>query len=189
MGVLTGLSLFAGAGGLDLAAEACGIRTVCRVEYDAYAQGVLMSRMRGGALDSAPLWSDVRTFDGKAWRGKVDCVFGGFPCTDVSNAGKRAGLKEGTRSGLWSEFARIICEVKPRAVLVENVRGLLSIDDGGGFGIVLRDLAELGFDARWRVLSAADVGAPHLRERIWIVAHAKRKPGKAVRGQCENVAG
>ena len=131
--MLTNLSLFSGAGGLDLGARMVGgFRTVAYVECDPYAQGVLMSRMRDGGLDDAPIFEDVTTFDGRSLAGNVDVVSGGFPCQDVSQAGKRAGLKEGTRSGLWSHFARIICETQPRFVLVENVRGLLSVDDGGG---------------------------------------------------------
>ena len=168
---LTNISLFAGVGGLDRGAKMVGgFRTVAYVEYDRYAQAVLMSRMRSKELDDAPIFEDVRTFDGRSLKGRIGCVSGGFPCTDVSLAGKRGGIKEGTRSGLWSEFARIIREVEPRGVLVENVPGLLSIDDGRGFGTVLGDLAALGYDAEWDVLSAADVGAPHLRERVWVVA-------------------
>lgn len=178
---LSAISLFSGAGGLDLAARAVGIRTACYVEWDPYAQGVIMSRMRSGELDDAPMWDDVTTFDGTAWRGKVDIVFGGFPCQDLSFAGKRAGIVEGARSGLWRHFARIVGEVGPRLVLVENVPGLLA---NGGLGVVLGDLATLGFDAEWFVLSAADVGAPHRRERVWIVAHAKHKPGASERGEC-----
>jgi len=166
---ISAISLFSGAGGLDLAAKWSGIRTVCYVENDRYAQGVLMSRIRDGSLDDAPIWDDVTTFDGKPWRGKVDCVFGGFPCQDVSVSGPQSGIIEGNRSGLWKEFARIVCEVGPRFVLVENVPGLLLY---GQLGIVLGDLASLGFDAEWEVLSAAEVGAPHLRERVWIVANS-----------------
>ena len=174
--MLTNISLFSGAGGLDLGAKLVGgFRTVAYVEYDRYAQGVLMSRMRSGDLDDAPIFEDVRTFDGTSLAGSVDVVSGGFPCQDVSHAGKRGGMGEGTRSGLWSEFDRIIREVKPRFVLVENVPGLLSIDDGRGFGTVLGDLAALGFDAEWFVLSAADVGAPHRRERIWIVGYDRKR--------------
>ena len=99
--------------------------------------------------------------------GPVDVIAGGFPCQDVSVAGQRAGIQDGTRSGLWSEFHRIICELRPRCVFVENVPGLL-ID---GVGRVLGDLADIGYDAEWEVLSAADVGAPHLRKRIFITAH------------------
>lgn len=172
MDLFTNISLFSGAAGLDLAAKwTKRIRTVCYVENDRYAQAVLQSRIRDGGLDDAPIWSDVTTFDGKAWRGKVHCISGGFPCQDVSFAGKRAGLRPGTRSGLWNHFARIIREVGPRFVLVENVSGLLSL----GLGDVLGDLAEMGFSAKWGVWGASDVGAKHLRKRVWIVAYSERK--------------
>jgi site-specific DNA-cytosine methylase len=101
------------------------------------------------------------------WRGIVDVVSGGFPCQDISSAGKGAGI-DGERSSMWKHMARVVCEVRPEWVFVENSPMLVS----RGLGTVLRDLAELGFDAAWTVLSAADVGAPHLRERIWIVAHS-----------------
>lgn len=171
MGVLTGISLFSGAGGLDLAAKRAGIRTVCYVEYDPYAQAVLMSRMRDGGLDEAPIWDDVRSFRATDWSGGVDCIFGGFPCQDLSIAGEgvtgRKGIVDGTRSGLWLEFSRIIREVRPRFVVVENVTGLLD----GWLGIVLGDLAIHGYDAEWRVLSACQFGAPHSRERVFILAY------------------
>ena len=169
MDILTGISLFSGAGGLDIAAKQCGIRTVCYVENDRYAQAVLMSRIRSGDLHDAPIWDDVKTFDGKPFSGKVDIVFGGFPCQDVSNAGKRKGLKEGTRSGLWFEFARILREIRPRYVLVENVPGLII----RGFDDVLGSLAEMGYDAEWEMLSACEVGAPHMRKRVFIVAYPR----------------
>jgi len=173
--ILTNLSLFSGVGGLDLGGKWTGrIKTVCYVEKDPYAQAVLMSRIRDGRLDDAPIWDDVTTFDGKEWRGKADIISGGFPCPDLSVAGRRAGIVEGTRSGLWFHFARIICEVQPLFVLVENVPGLLS-SKCGGLGIVLRSLAEMGYDAKWRVISAVEVGAPHLRKRVWIVANARQK--------------
>jgi len=167
---LSAISLFSGAGGLDLSAKWAGISTKCYVEWDRYAQAVLVSRMRDGGLDEGPIWDDVTTFDGKPWRGKVDIIFGGFPCQDLSVAGKRAGIIEGKRSGLWSEFARIIDEVRPRFVLVENVRGLLN---GGHIGTVLGDLADLGYGCWYRILSASAVGAPHKRERVWIMADTK----------------
>ena len=170
---LSAISLVSGAGRLDLAARWAGLRTVCYVENDPYAQGILMSRIRDGQFDAAPIWDDVRTFDGTQWRGKVDCVFGGFPCQDVSIAGKRKGIKEGTRSWLWKEFARIICEVGPRFVLVENVSGLLL---GGHLGTVLGDLAEMGFNAQWAMFPASAIGAPHQRLRIFIVANSKEIP-------------
>ena len=161
------LALFAGAGGGILGGKLLGWRTVCAVEREPYAASVLAARQNDGFLPAFPIWDDVRTFDGKPWRGIVDVVSGGFPCQDISAAGKGAGIS-GSRSGLWSEMARIIGEVRPRYAFVENSPMLTS----RGLGTVLGDLAALGFDARWGVISAADVGAPHLRERIWIVGHA-----------------
>ena len=166
------LALFAGAGGGILGGHLLGWRTVCAVEWNAYAASVLVRRQNDGILPPFPIWDDVRTFDGCAWRGRVDVVSGGFPCQDISAAGKGAGL-DGERSGLWSEMARIIREVRPPYVFVENSPMLTS----RGLGRVLGDLAEMGFDAEWGVVSAADTGAPHLRERIWIVAHSERAPG------------
>ena len=144
-----------------------GWKTVCAVEWEPYPASILAARQNDKILAPFPIWDDVRTFDGKPWRGIVDVVSGGFPCQDISTAGNGAGIS-GTRSGLWSEMARIIGEVRPRYAFVENSPMLTS----RGLGTVLGDLAALGFDARWGVVSAADVGAPHLRERIWIVAHA-----------------
>lgn len=159
------LALFAGAGGGILGGHLLRWRTVCAVEYNAYARSVLLARQNDGTLPPFPVWDDVRTFDGKPWRGIIDVVSGGFPCQDISVAGKGAGL-EGERSGLWGEFARIIGEVRPRFVFVENSPMLTS----RGLGTVLGDLASMGFDAEWGVVSAADTGAAHLRERIWIAA-------------------
>lgn len=165
------LALFAGAGGGILAGELLGDRTVCAVEWDEYAAGVLVRRQNDGVLRPFPIWSDVRTFDGKPWRGIVDVVSGGFPCQDISSAGKREGIT-GKRSGLWAEFARVVREVEPLEVRVENSPDLVS----RGLGVVLGDLAALGFDAEWSVLSASDLGAHHIRERLWIVAsHPDRK--------------
>lgn len=160
------LALFAGAGGGILGGHLLGWRTVCAVERDAYAAQVLAQRQNDGCLAPFPIWSDVTTFDGRPWRGLVDVVSGGFPCQDISAAGKGAGI-DGERSGLWGEMARIIREVRPRFVFVENSPVLTS----RGLGRVLGDLAEMGFDAEWGVLGAADVGAPHQRDRIWIVAN------------------
>ena len=168
MGLLTNLSLFSGVGGLDLAAKWTGkIKTVCYVEQDHYAQAVLQSRFRDGRLEDAPIWEDVTTFDGLPWRGKVDIISGGFPCQDLSYAGKGAGIQEGKRSGLWREFSRIIREVRPRFVLVENVSGLIR----RGLAVVLSDLAQSGYNAQWFCLSAGSVGAPHRRNRVWLVAY------------------
>lgn len=176
------LALFAGAGGGILGGHLLGWRTVCAVERDAYAAGVLAQRQNDGCLPPFPIWSDVTTFDGKPWRGRVDVVSGGFPCQDISAAGRGEGIS-GARSGLWSEFARIIGEVRPRFVFVENSPMLTS----RGLGRVLGDLAALGYDAEWGVLGAADVGAPHQRDRIWIVANAQRSERWQERGACYGV--
>jgi len=159
------LALFAGAGGGILGGKLLGWRTVCAVEYEPHAAAILVQRQNDGILQPFPIWDDVRTFDGKPWRGIVDVVSGGFPCQDISTAGRGKGIS-GERSGLWTEMARIIREVRPRYALVEN-SPLLTIR---GLEVVLGDLASMGYDAKWGVFSAADVGARHQRERVWIVA-------------------
>ena len=159
------LALFAGAGGGILGGLACGFRTVCAVEIDEYARRILLARQRDGCLPRFPIWDDVRTFDGRPWRGHIDVITGGFPCQDISSAGKRAGIA-GARSGLWADFARIIGDVRPTFALIENSPHLRT----RGLDVVLRDLAALGYDAEWMVLGAADVGAPHQRDRLWILA-------------------
>ena len=164
------LALFAGAGGGILGGKLLGWRTVCAVEIDPYCRSVLLARQRDGMLAPFPIWDNVETFDGTPWRGHVDIISGGFPCQDISVAGRGEGIK-GSRSGLWTEMARIIREVRPLYVFVENVPALTS----RGLGRVLGDLAEMGFDARWGVLGAAEIGAPHRRDRIWIVAYTTCK--------------
>ena len=172
---ITGLSICAGVGGLDLGLKlALGeqYRTVCYVERDAYCAAVLVARMADKALDQAPIWDDLTTFAGKRWRGKVDLVSAGFPCQPASAAGQRKGREDDR--WLWPAIAQLICEVGSRYVFLENVRGLLSVDDGHAFGEVLGDLADLGFDAEWGVFRASDVGAPHRRERVFVLAYAGR---------------
>jgi len=164
------LALFAGAGGGILGGHILGWRTVCAVEWEPYPASVLCARQNDGLLPPFPVWDDVQTFDGKPWRGIVDVVSGGFPCQDISAAGKGAGI-DGERSGMWREMARIICEVQPRFAFVENSPMLTS----RGLGTVLGDLAAMGFDARWGVLGAADIGANHQRNRIWIVGDSSLK--------------
>lgn len=159
-------SLFAGIGGLDLGLERAGMVCKWQVEIDDYCLKVLEKHW-----PHVKRYGDVREC-GRHNLEPVDLICGGFPCQDVSSAGKRKGLKEGTRTGLWYEFARIIRELRPRWVLAENVPGLLSVDSGGGMGTVLRDLAESGYDAVWDCIPAAAFGAPHLRYRVFIVAHA-----------------
>ena len=178
-GGLRELALFAGAGGGILGGKLLGWRTVCAVEWQPYAIAVLCQRQNDGILSPFPVWDDVRTFDGKPWRGLVDVVSGGFPCQDISAAGKGAGL-DGERSGMWREMARIVGETGPEWVFVEN-SPMLTVR---GLGAVLGDLAALGFDAQWGVLGASAIGAPHRRERIWIVAHSQLhgRNGRTLRG-------
>jgi len=158
-------SLFAGIGGFDLGFERAGHTCLWQVEKDEWCRSKL-----------AKHWPNVKRYGdihdvGKHNLSTVDIICGGFPCQDVSVAGNRAGIKDGTRSGLWAEYNRIICELRPRYVVVENVPGLRS----NGMGRVLGDLAASGYDARWYMLSAKDVGAPHLRKRVFIVADTKSK--------------
>ncbi len=160
------LALFAGAGGGILGGKLLGWKTVCAVEWEPYPAAILAARQNEGFLPPFPIWDDVQTFDGRPWRGLVDVVSGGFPCQDISAAGKGAGIT-GERSGMWSHMARIIGEVRPRYAFVENSPVLTS----RGLGVVLGDLAAMGYDAEWGVLGAVHAGAPHERERIWIVAH------------------
>jgi DNA (cytosine-5)-methyltransferase 1 len=170
------LALFAGAGGGILGGKLLGWRTVCAVEWEPYPASVLCARQNDGFFAPFPVWDDVQTFDGKPWKGIVDVVSGGFPCQDISAAGKGAGI-DGERSGMWREMARIIHEVRPRYAFVENSPMLTS----RGLGTVLGDLSSMGFDARWGVLGAADVGANHQRDRIWIVARNMAYPRRELR--------
>lgn len=161
-------SLFSGIGGLELGLERAGVgRTVWQVEQDPYCLGVLTKHW-----PNALRYTDVREV-GAHNLPPVDVICGGFPCQDISDAGKRAGIT-GERSGLWFEYARIVRELRPRLVVVENVRALLV----RGIDVVLGDLATAGYDAEWDVLSAADVGAPHLRERVFIIAWSRAALGR-----------
>ena len=161
------LALFAGAGLGLLGTHALGCELVCAVEWEPYAADVLAARMRDGWLDEAPIWDDVRSFDGRPWRGHVDLVSAGFPCQPFSVAGKQRAADD-ARNG-WPHTARIIREVRPPVAWLENVPGLVS-GSHGYFGRVLGDLAALGYDAVWCVLGARDVGAPHRRDRLFILA-------------------
>lgn len=175
------LALFAGAGGGILGGHLLGWRTICAVERDAYAAQILAQRQNDGALPAFPIWSDVCSFDGRPWRGLIDVISGGFPCQDTSSAGTGGGI-DGARSGLWRQMARIISEVRPSFVYVENSPMLV----GRGLAVVIGDLAEMGYDAKWGIVGAADLGAFHQRDRIWIVANANgsRKP-QSTRGEQE----
>ena len=159
--------LFSGAGGGILADLLLGHNPIGACEIEPYPRDVLLARQRDGHLPAFPVWDDVCTLDGNPWRGTVDVLCGGFPCQDISAAGKGAGIT-GERSGLWKEYARLIGEMRPRFVFAENSPLLRT----RGLGVVLEDLAALGYNARWGVLGARDVGAPHKRDRMWVLAYA-----------------
>ena len=175
------MALFAGAGGGILGGKLLGWKTVCAVEWDPYAAAILCARQNDGILENFPIWDDVQTFDGIPWRGIIDVVSGGFPCQDISAAGKGAGI-DGERSGMWKHFARIIGEVRPRYAFVENSPMLVT----RGLDRVLADLTKLGYDCRWGIVSAADTGAPHLRERIWIRATDTNASGIGRNERCSD---
>ncbi|RLG37695.1 MAG: DNA (cytosine-5-)-methyltransferase [Candidatus Alkanophagales archaeon] len=160
-------SLFAGIGGLDLGLERAGMRCAWQVEIDPFCQKVLAKHW-----PSVTRYEDVKEC-GKHNLEPVDLICGGFPCIDVSHAGKKAGLR-GQYSGLWAEFARIVGEIRPQYVLVENVAGLLV----RGISIVLADLATLGYDAEWGIVPALAIGSPHLRERLFILAYPNGEHGE-----------
>ena len=162
------LDLFSGIGGFSLGLERAGMTTAAFCEIDPFCRAVLAQHWPG-----VPIYDDVRELSADALSRDgiaVDVICGGFPCQDLSFAGKRAGL-EGARSGLWGEYARLIGELRPRFVIVENVPGLLSL----GMGRVLGDLSALGYDATWDCIPACAVGAPHRRDRVWIVAHTNER--------------
>lgn len=154
-------SLFAGIGGFDLGLERAGMTCAWQVENDPYARRVLAKHWpdvtRYGDIREVN-WNEVEP---------VDLICGGFPCQDISNAGKKVGIS-GERSGLWLEYARCIRELRPRYILVENVAALLA----RGMGDVLGALAALGYNAEWHCVQAAAAGAPHLRDRVWIFGYA-----------------
>ena len=157
------LHLFSGAGGGILGGLLLGHTPVCAVEIEPYCRKVLLQRQRDGILPWFPIWDDVRTFDGKPWRGIADIVCGGFPCQDVSRANKSAVGANGKRSGLWKEFIRIVEETQAPFALIENSPLL----NGRGLDNILREIAAIGYNATWDIFSAAECGAPHWRKRFW----------------------
>lgn len=168
MSKLRVLDLFSGIGGFSLGLEATGaFQTVAFCEIEKFPRAVLNKHW-----PEVPCYDDVRTISSAKLASdgiEIDVICGGFPCQDISLAGKGAGL-DGERSGLWSEISRLVGELEPRFVIVENVSALL----GRGLDRVLRDLAALGYDAEWHCIPASYVGLRHLRDRIWIVAYPKR---------------
>jgi DNA (cytosine-5)-methyltransferase 1 len=176
------LDLFSGIGGFSLGLERAGMRTIAFCEVDPFCQRVLAKHWPG-----VPIYGDVRQLRG-ADIGPVEVICGGFPCQDISAAGSRVGI-EGERSGLWSEYARLVREIRPRYVIVENVDDLAI----RGLGRVLGDLAEIGYDAEWYCIPAAAAGADHWRDRLWIVAYpdsaGREQADERRREQCQEEVG
>ena len=166
------LDLFSGIGGFSLGLERAGMRTVAFCEIDPFCRRVLAKHW-----PTVTCYGNVRTLTAARLRADgivADVICGGFPCQDISSAGKGVGI-EGERSGLWKEYARIIGELRPHYVIVENVAALLS----RGLDVVLRDLASIRYDAEWNCIPASAAGAPHRRDRLWLVAY----PDGSERGQ------
>ena len=159
------LDLFSGIGGFSLGLERAGMETIAFCEFDKHAQKVLKKHW-----PDIPIYEDVRTLDATKYRGTVDVVCGGFPCQDLSVAGKKAGF-DGERSSLYREMLRIISECLPRYAIFENVTGLLTGESGRWFGQFLYDLASIGYDAEWHCIPASELGAHHHRDRVWIVVY------------------
>lgn len=186
---VNGLALCAGVGGLELGLHIAlgdSYGTVCYVEREAYAAATLMARMEDEALDLAPVWDDLKTFDGGAWYGVVDIVSVGYPCQPFSVAGRRAGEQDPRH--LWPDAARIIRECEPWLVFLENVPNHLRL----GFRSVAEDLRRMGFKVAARVLRAEEVGASHRRERLFVLAHSQsldRQSGSAPRAIAPGLAG
>lgn len=178
-GRMNGLALCAGHGGLELGLHIAepGYRTVCYVEREAYQAAALVARMEDQALDNAPVWDDVKTFDGRPWRGRVDIVTGGYPCQPFSTAGKRRGANDPRH--IWPDIKRIVEEIGPEWCLFENVANHLNL----GFYEVAQDLRSMGYQVAADLVSAKETGASHNRLRLFIVAHrAGQRRGEA--GQC-----
>ncbi len=165
---MNGLSLCSGVGGIDLGLRLAvpRYRTICHVEIEAHCQDVLLARMADGLLDRAPIWGDLKRFDARPWRGLVDVVHGGYPCQPFSTAGRRRGVDDPRH--LWPHVARVVRECEPEWCLFENVVGHLSL----GASEVVRDLVRMGFCVAMGTFTASELGAPHERERLFILAHA-----------------
>lgn len=159
-----GLDLFSGYGGITKALEGY-VRPIAYCEIEKYAQGVLLSRMESRQLPVAPIWDNVQTLDGREFRGKVDIIYGGFPCQNLSQAGRKEGL-EGKQSGLFFEVCRLVKEIEPEFIFLENVPGIRT----RGLAKVTESLSALRYDLRWTCVSAKEVGAPHLRKRWFMLA-------------------
>ncbi len=166
------LDLFSGIGGFSLGLERAGMKTVAFCEIDPHCQKVLRKHW-----PNVPIFDDVKKLKGKQFK-NIDLICGGFPCQNISVAGNKRGI-DGNRSGLWKEFHRLIKEISPRWVIIENVANLRNL----GLGVVLKDLRKIGYDAEWHIISARSTSpyCPHLRERIWIIAHPNSERDERLR--------
>ena len=163
------LDLFSGIGGFSLGLERAGFKTIAFCEIDKPCHKVLKKHW-----PKVPIVDDVSRLDGYTLQqmiGKIDVLCGGFPCTDISIGGKQKGITKETRSGLWFQYKRIIDEIRPKYVIIENVERIRK----NGLGIVLRDLAEIGYDAEWSCITAHSVGLPHQRDRLFIISYPSGK--------------
>lgn len=169
---MNGLDLFSGIGGITLALLPW-VKPTAYCENDRFAQAVLLSRMRDGELPTAPIWDDVTTLKAEHLPEPIDIIYGGFPCQDISVAGNGAGL-EGNRSGLFFEIIRLLGELRPSFVFLENVPAITV----RGLESVCTELTKIRYDCRWTIVSAAEMGAPHLRQRWFLLAHSNSKSSR-----------
>jgi len=177
---MNGLDLFSGIGGLSLALDPW-VNVIAYCENNKYAQSVLLSRMVDGQLQSAPIWDDIASFGRSVLpREPIDIIFGGPPCQDYSIAGRQKGMA-GKRARLSSEFMRVVGEFMPEFVFMENVPAII----GRGFERLLTEISLLGYDCRWTIVSAKEVGAPHIRKRFWLLAHNNKFGSETRKRQAE----
>lgn len=190
------LDLFSGIGGFSLGLEAAGMETIAFCEIEHYPRKVLAKHWPdipiAGDVTKLTYSEGVLYDDGQEiYRGTIDVVCGGFPCQDISVAGNQKGIEEGTRSGLWSECARLLGEVRPSYAIFENVTALLSGQRGRWFQRVLFDISEVGYDAEWHCIPASELGAHHHRDRVWIIAYPNNVRGwqkQELRAECKDKA-
>ena len=179
------ISFCTGYSGLEIGIRRAGVdvRTICYLEIEVYVQAVLVKAMEEGRLCSAPIWSNVKSFDARPFRGIVDGITGGFPCQPFSSAGKRKGQEDPRH--LWPSIANAIRLCRPGWVFLENVPGLVTL----GLRDVLQDLGQMGYRTTWNIFSAEEVGAPHQRKRVFILARLGNPPGERPRRGRENCEG
>ena len=177
------MSLYSGGGGLDVAYKRCNPNAIplVYVERDFEAATLLVDKMETGSLDKAPVWSNTNTLDSKPFVGRVDAIIGGFPCQPFSIAGRREGTED--ERWLWEDIKRLVGEIRPRELFLENVPGLFR----GGIQLVVGELSTLGYDARWITLRANEVGSPHQRERVFILAHSRHMADSSDNSVCDKV--